>query len=354
MEIKIGDKVRFLNSVGGGVVTAFKNKDMVMVMEDDGFETPAMIRNCVVISDDKKLEDPFKPVSPKKEPEKTDKVKIEKIESGKSIISRVTESREGEFLNINLAYLPAEGKLFTEGIFECYLVNDSNYDLIYNYASCSGKTWKSRSAGQVEANSKIFIEEFNKESIIELEKISFQAIAFKPGRFYNYKNAISVEIRIDTVKFYKLHCFKENEYFDEDALIINVVNNDQSEKSYLISPEDIKQAMFEKEVVKPRVSAPVDKKASPLEVDLHINNLLDSTTGMENKDIIEYQLKVFHEKMNENISNKGFKIIFIHGKGDGILRAAIIKELKSKYKNCKYQDASFREYGFGATQVTIY
>lgn len=354
MELKTGDKVRFLNAVGGGIVTSLRNKDMVMVMEEDGFETPVLIRNCVVISEDKKLEEPFKAVTPKKEIDKTEKIKNEKIESGKSIISRVSESREGEMLSINLAYLPAEGKSFNDGFFECYLVNDSNYDLLYNYSSCSGKSWKSRSAGQIDANSKLFIEEFGKENILELEKISFQAIAYKLGRFYNYKNAVSVEIRIDTVKFYKLHCFKENDYFDEDALIINVVKNDQSEKSYLISPEDIKQAMLEKEVSKPRVSSPLEKKVSPLEVDLHINNLLDSTTGMENKDIIEYQLKVFHEKMNENISNKGFKIVFIHGKGDGILRAAIVKELKSKYKNCKYQDASFREYGFGATQVTIY
>ncbi|MDR0995820.1 MAG: Smr/MutS family protein, partial [Tannerella sp.] len=48
------------------------------------------------------------------------------------------------------------------------------------------------------------------------------------------------------------------------------------------------------------------------------------------------------------------RIVFIHGKGDGVLRAAIERELKTKYKNCSYQDASFREYGFGATLVTIH
>lgn len=49
---------------------------------------------------------------------------------------------------------------------------------------------------------------------------------------------------------------------------------------------------------------------------------------------------------------KGQKIVFIHGKGDGVLRKAIEKELKTKYKQYYYQDASFREYGFGATVVT--
>ena len=32
---------------------------------------------------------------------------------------------------------------------------------------------------------------------------------------------------------------------------------------------------------------------------------------------------------------------------------SLIDELKRKYSNCRYQDASFQEYGFGATMVTI-
>ena len=48
------------------------------------------------------------------------------------------------------------------------------------------------------------------------------------------------------------------------------------------------------------------------------------------------------------------KIVFIHGKGDGVLRKAILQELKYKYKNYESQDASFREYGFGATMVIIH
>ncbi len=57
--------------------------------------------------------------------------------------------------------------------------------------------------------------------------------------------------------------------------------------------------------------------------------------------------------MEENKNKKDQKIIFIHGKGDGVLKKTILDELKSKYKNAYYQDASFREYGFGATMVTI-
>ena len=74
---------------------------------------------------------------------------------------------------------------------------------------------------------------------------------------------------------------------------------------------------------------------------------------MSNADILNYQMQKFHETMSEYRNKKGTKIIFIHGKGEGVLRKEIEKQLKIKYKSCYYQDASFREYGFGATQVTI-
>ncbi len=49
MSIQIGDKVRFLNSVGGGVVRGFRGKDQVLVEDEDGFEVPALIKECVVV-----------------------------------------------------------------------------------------------------------------------------------------------------------------------------------------------------------------------------------------------------------------------------------------------------------------
>ena len=43
----------------------------------------------------------------------------------------------------------------------------------------------------------------------------------------------------------------------------------------------------------------------------------------------------------------------IRDRGEGVLRHALVNELRYRYKNYRYQDASFQEYGYGATQVTI-
>ena len=90
-----------------------------------------------------------------------------------------------------------------------------------------------------------------------------------------------------------------------------------------------------------------------LEVDLHAHEILETTKGMDARAIKDYQLSVFTRTMNEHIREKGRKIVFIHGKGEGVLRKAIIDTLKDKYKSCEYQDASFQQYGFGATMVII-
>ena len=71
-------------------------------------------------------------------------------------------------------------------------------------------------------------------------------------------------------------------------------------------------------------------------------------------EMLDCQIKEFRRVMDENLKNKGQKIVFIHGKGEGVLRSELLKELKRAYKGCTYQDASFREYGFGATMVTIH
>ena len=66
-------------------------------------------------------------------------------------------------------------------------------------------------------------------------------------------------------------------------------------------------------------------------VTLHIHELLDNTNGMTSGDMLNYQLDVFRKTMDEYRGKKNQRLVFIHGKGEGVLRNALLKELKSKY-----------------------
>ncbi len=100
-------------------------------------------------------------------------------------------------------------------------------------------------------------------------------------------------------------------------------------------------------------SRKVETVAQMVEVDLHIDKLLDSTIGMSNSDMLEYQLDVVRKTIEEHAQYRGQKIVFIHGKGDGVLRCAIERELKRLGRINKTQCASFKRYGFGALIVVM-
>ena len=346
--MKIGDKVRFLNETGGGVVSGFVSKDIVNVRDEDGFDIPMPVRECVVIdTNDYNI---------KIEPKKEDRPKTEEVEQPVVEKRPLSETREGEKLNVYVAYVPMDVKSMTTTSFEAYLVNDSNYYLYYTYSSGENKNWILRSHGVVEPNVKLFLEEFGKDMLNEMERIKVQFVAFKTKPYVG-KPAVSVEQRIDAVKFYKLHSFVETDFFDTPAMLYDIVRDDVLVRTRLVSAEELADSMRAKMKDDVRViSQPIVKKKhidSILEVDLHIDQLLDTTAGMSNSDMLKYQLETFNKVMQEHLNKKNQKIVFIHGKGDGVLRKAILDELKRKYKNCLSQDASFREYGFGATMVTI-
>lgn len=350
--MKIGDKVRFLSEVGGGIVKGFQGKDIALVEDEDGFEIPMLVKECVVMqTDDYNI--PLKTGKKQGAPE----VEEEPEEEEKPITYRAPEIKGNDVLNVYLAYVPQDVKAISATAFDAYLVNDSNYFIDYLYLSAEGKSWTLRSRGTVAPNMKQHLEEFDKSALNGMEHVAVQLLAYKDDRTFLLKNAVSMELRVDTVKFYKLHTFQQTDFFAEPALMYDVVRDDESVKQVFVSADDIREALLQKTVPdQPKVPKKHQPKVKNdiVEVDLHIHELLDDTNGMSNSEMLNYQLDVFHKTLNEYKNKKGQRIVFIHGKGDGVLRRAILDELKRKYKNYSSQDASFREYGFGATMVTIH
>lgn len=356
--------MRFLFETGGGIVKGFQGKDIVLVEDENGFSIPMLIRECVVI-DTNEYNFEKKTVAPKKEePKKPVKTTITALRDEEDdfepvVTYRPMERREGEKLNVALAFVPVDIKQISTTIFEAYLVNDSNYYLSYLYASPTAGGMKLRAQGIIEPNTKLFIEEFGREQLNELERVNLQFIAFKEEKNYMKKPAVDVELRIDTVKFYKLHTFNtDSPFFDEAALVYDIVRDDRPVRQVYVEADDLKEALLQKkkEDSRPRHTpqpARKQKADNTVEVDLHIHELLDNTNGMTSGDMLNYQLDVFRKTMDEYRGKKNQRLVFIHGKGEGVLRNALLKELKSKYGSCLSQDASFREYGFGALLVII-
>ncbi|MCH4823352.1 DNA mismatch repair protein MutS [Gramella lutea] len=99
-------------------------------------------------------------------------------------------------------------------------------------------------------------------------------------------------------------------------------------------------------------SKPKDKGAPPMEVDLHINQLVKSSRGLSNHEMLNLQLDTARHKLEFAIRKRIQKVVLIHGVGEGVLKMEL-EYLLGRYSNVKYYDADYQKYGLGATEVYI-
>lgn len=378
--MKIGDKVRFLNDVGGGTIAGFQDKSTVLVCDEDGFEIPTLIKDVVVIDTDEYNLAKVRKLTPKPKKETTDKPEPTSLRQAlvaddeedeeetdpadlEMTYKPLAQERRGaEELNLFLAFVPTNPRQAIEGAFDAYLVNDCNYYIHYAVLVCDDELCHLRHEGELAPNTKYLLDEVSRDDLAAWERTIIQLMAYKREKTFVPKPVMAVALRIEGPKFYKQNAFQPSNFFRVPALLFDVVRNDKPVRSLSIDAAELTAAMQtpDREVQIParlRAKAAAEKandgRREPIEVDLHAHELLDTMVGLEPKDILEYQLKVFRDTMDQHLKERGCRIVFIHGKGNGVLRKAILKDLRTRYANCSYQDASFREYGYGATMVTI-
>ncbi len=371
--IKIGDTVRYLNAVGGGIVRKIEGK--VAYVDEDGFETPVLVNELVVVLPaghekktgtpnlffDQKAFDAAKnrPSQPSKEiptPQQLNNPTTQQPQ-------KVVETGYGDKLNIAVAFEPISIRDLSKSDFNAVLVNDSNYFLFFTFLrrNADERGWHTVYAGEVAPNELIDIAVIRQGELNDYEKIAVQYIAYKKDKEFEMKPAATISRRLDLSKFFKLHCFRPGVYFESPVMEIPFVKDDRAQADMASVVSDyastLANAQHKDNAPKKQTRG---KELNPhkllplIEVDLHIDSLVDTTAGMENKDMLQLQLDTVRKTMKENAKRKGQKIVFIHGKGDGVLRKAVRDLLKKEYPACELQDASFQEYGFGATLVTIH
>ena len=137
----------------------------------------------------------------------------------------------------------------------------------------------------------------------------------------------------------------EIEYTARELVKVNDENHLQYDKSIRTTPSD-KDAINKKR-------NPVRHKKDLVEVDLHIEELIDDHRGWTNAEIIEFQLEKFEKVLSAAFQTRKRKMVVIHGQGDGILRYEIRKKLHD-YPGIEVYDASYKEYGQGATEILLH
>lgn len=229
---KIGDTVRFLNTTGGGKITKIEGR--IAYVEEDGFETPVLLNEVVVVLpaghepekkgarmmfDQKAFDDGKKSVrdaAPQKSADsrKTDNVAEPELP--------VEETEYGEDITVALVFEPENAKALSSSRINAALVNDSNYFLYFSVLirDNEAKAWKPLFTGEVAPNEMIDLASFTQQNISEIERIVFQAMAYKKGKSFQVKYPLNVSKKIDLTKFFKAHCFRPGVYLDTPCIEI--------------------------------------------------------------------------------------------------------------------------------------
>ena len=343
MEIKKGDKVKFLNEKGGGIIIRLIDNRQAMVQIEDGFEIPVLLSNLIKTeATGEKNNASEKRSLPNDKPTLQKQVKPP---------FETHEQREAQPLKVKdipkplLAFVPVSKKNENPG-FELHLLNNGDYYLYYTVAFEKSGWLKLHEKGELEPQMKLSLGTFAHHEILKINSIILDFLVYKEAD-YTAQLPLHFELAVKNLNLLREANFKANDFFYEDAFIIDCNSNSPS------IDEMLKNANPKEQVEKKPLAKVLEKSSDLEEIDLHIEEIVDVINGLSPVDILNIQMARFTTTLEGAVIAKTKRIVFIHGVGNGKLKFEIRKTLDTKYSELKYQDASFAEYGFGATMVII-
>ena len=356
-EFKIGDKVNFLSTVGGGKVTKIIDSRMVMVEIEGGFEIPTLISDLVL--------DYRTMPAPSKQQQAVDNIQKEVL--GKELLAQeqAEAARKGglrrhakgaEKEGVYMAFVPHEQQWLLTGPLDVVLVNHTPFEMLYTFTIKEETQFVNVDYGQVDQYEKVVVETISRDDLEYWLNGVVQAV-------FTAETADSVLLPLNAP-----FSLRSGRFFNEGSYVPSGV---LGEKSVMICLSDLvalkhgdsdfskimKEGIGSQAAAKTLVKqeAPIDKhKVAPGEavVDLHIGELVDNILGLSSHDMFKIQTDYFKKMLDSAIAADYNKVTFIHGVGNGVLKNAIIEELKN-YHNTENRMASIAKFGVGAIDVII-
>ncbi|MDR0688270.1 MAG: DUF2027 domain-containing protein [Prevotellaceae bacterium] len=355
--MKIGDKVRFLNEIGGGTVLRIEGKT-VIITDDDGFEIPTPIASVVVVNARAATNFPADAAAKDKRQagagreNRVGGATSASAPKGQPVEAPSERDAPGESYELMLAFLPPVSDKT-----DLYLLNDSPYRALYSVGMYERNgSVKPLGQGQVEGDSKQLVKTLSVSLLRDIQTLRAEVMLYK-NVAYKPQTLDAVDVELNPLKFFRQGAFAENEFFEENALIIRLFSSEAAEKEKMrsVSAEEIKKAMLQKNdrpLSPPQTT--VMRQPELEEVDLHAEMLVNDVHRLSAGELLELQMSRFKATLeNALVSGRKGRIVFIHGIGSGKLKQELRICLTKNYPDLSFQDASFREYGYGATMVFL-
>jgi hypothetical protein len=321
-KIQIGSTVKLLDQVGEGIVTAYTRDNRILVLMDDGFEIPYFEKELVVIG----------------------QTSVSEISSSTETISQLASSQLQEA--VYMAFI-LNGIVKDFPLIDVQLMNRRKEAMLFALYSESEKNFMLEGRGEIAAGAS--------KSMI---KIALPELLAKDRFFIQlqpFSNKPSVPpiswsgfVKHQTPQVIEPPTWPMIEELSSRAMLVQVY----PDKGQNIQVSRNKESENAGKMLKASQEWLLKEgRDGKFEVDLHIEELLENTAGMDNSEIIRYQLRYFEKCMDEARRRPIKRFVAIHGIGKGRLRDEIRKILVSE--NIEHYDAPLSKYGYGATEIIV-
>ena len=325
--MNIGDRVRSISGSEEGVVTSFISGLEVEVEIEDGFRIPYLRTDLVVISETEK-----KTFGDKNETERANK-KAEKE-------TVVVHAHKGIFLGFSY---------YNDKILEMYLANNTDLQLSFVFCEEEGKNFLGVNSGILKSREFKKIHEVNIDKFEKWPAFVFQVLFYTQGKF-SLPAPLITRLKFKANSFFKHK--KDIPLVGKEGYCFQI-----DEEVKTIDPQKLKESLIGGKNT--HVTEVIKNDSGGLrlggrkEVDLHIEKFDVKAMSLSNEQIVSRQLNYFENELDKAILNGLDEIIFIHGVGAGVLKAAIHQRLSGHQHVAYFKDAHKQKFGYGATLVKI-
>ena len=385
MRFQLGDRVKFLNSKGGGVITKIISPSLVNVMIEDGFEIPTITSELVKVDPKGKAESMFdedfggsrqsagrcqqSAVGSRQSAVGSRQSAASSQQSAVGIQQTADDRPEPDRLSvlgnysfrakntpgIYLAFVPHDQKWLVTGMVEIYLVNHTTMDALYVFYLEGEKKLFGKDYDVLFAGNKILIDTIDRDELLKWTKGIVQVIFYtvEPDRIVM---PVSTEFDLAPSRFNDENNYKASQFMEERLLLVSIAQS--AALNSIVNREESKmdeEALIRQRAMQVKPASLIEKhQTSPREavVDLHIGELLVDFKNMTPYEILKFQMDYFNRCIDSAAERNFRKVTFIHGVGNGTLKNAIIKRV-NELEHAESHLASLARFGVGAIDVTI-
>lgn len=346
MKFKIGERVKFLDEHGGGIITKIVSHNLVHVAIEDGFEIPTLTSNLLKSETVERVSafaPPVKPSAPAPVEEEDGREQPLLHLQGKKAMPR----------GLFLVFLPQDQKWLTTGKFDILLINDTPWDVLFNLwlihpeGGYRGKEYDAIAAGHSFHLATV------KPERLEVWGSGTLQFLFRQDKADYMLMPASIDFKIKGYRFLKEGAYEEYRFIDGRAFLVNLSSLEALQKTGEKKDSGMPETDQRKAQIQDNELIHSFRKGEGVaEIDLHIEALMEEAKGLSNHEILNIQLGHFLACLESGIRSGYRDLVFIHGTGSGKLKAEILERLR-EYKGLEVSDAPMKDYGVGALRVRL-